>query len=150
MAEPRRILFPTDLAESAQSLVPHVRTMVTKFSSELHVLFVARLFDYFTAIYVPHPSIRKFEEELIQGAQTRMAEFQQEYFSALAKVKTEVVLGDAAEQILSYAAENEMDMIIIGTHGRKGLDRILFGSVAEKVVKSSPIPVLVINPYKIA
>ena len=50
------------------------------------------------------------------------------------------------EPLVDVAEECEADMIIMGTHGRKGIDRILFGSVAEKVVKNSPIPVLTIRP----
>ncbi len=150
MTEPKRILFPTDLSEATTTkLVPHVRTMVTRFSSNLHILYVARLFQYFTAIYVPHLSINMFERELVEGAERRMEEFREEHFGDVANVHTEVILGDAAEKIIAYAGEQEMDLIIMGTHGRKGLDRVIFGSVAEKVVKSSPIPVLIINPYKV-
>ncbi len=150
MTEPKRILFPTDLSEvTTPKLVPHVRTMVTHFSSELHILYVARLFQYFTAIYVPHPSINMFERELVEGAQRRMEEFREAHFDDIPGVHTEVILGDASEQIISYAGEQNMDMIIMGTHGRKGLDRVIFGSVAEKVVKSCPVPVLIINPYKV-
>lgn len=149
MTAPKKILFPTDLSESAERLVPFVKTMTTRFSAELHVLYIARLFQYFTAIYVPHPSISMFEQELVDGAEKRMEEFQKEHFAEISDVTATVILGDAAEQILSYATENKIDMIIMGTHGRKGLDKIIFGSVAEKVVKSSPIPVLIINPYKV-
>jgi nucleotide-binding universal stress UspA family protein len=60
-----------------------------------------------------------------------------------------VILGDAAEKILEYAKNEDMDMIIMGTHGRKGMDRVIFGSVAEKVVKMSPVPLFIINPYKV-
>jgi nucleotide-binding universal stress UspA family protein len=42
-----------------------------------------------------------------------------------------------------------MDLIIMGTHGRKGMDKVIFGSVAERVVKTAPVPVLVVNPYKV-
>ena len=59
-----------------------------------------------------------------------------------------VVLGDPAEEILNYAQAEGIDLIIIGTHGRKGLERIIFGSVAERVLKKSPVPVLTVNPYR--
>ena len=55
--------------------------------------------------------------------------------------------GYAPEEILKAAEENHCDLIVMGTHGRKGIDRIIFGSVAEKVVKTSPVPVLTIRPY---
>jgi nucleotide-binding universal stress UspA family protein len=56
-------------------------------------------------------------------------------------------LGDAAEEILKYVRSEGIDLIIMGTHGRKGLEKIVFGSVAERVVQKSPVPVLTINPY---
>jgi len=51
--------------------------------------------------------------------------------------------------IIDYAQTEKIDLIIMGTHGRKGLDRTFFGSVAENVVKNAPMPVMVINPYKV-
>jgi nucleotide-binding universal stress UspA family protein len=57
-----------------------------------------------------------------------------------------VVTGYAAEEILGVAEGEDADMIVMGTHGRKGIDRILFGSVAEKVVKGAKCPVLTVRP----
>jgi universal stress protein A len=53
-----------------------------------------------------------------------------------------VVKGRPYEKILKFAGENKADLIVIGTHGRKGLDRVIFGSTAEKVVRDAPCPVL--------
>jgi nucleotide-binding universal stress UspA family protein len=60
-----------------------------------------------------------------------------------------VVLGDTAEEILKHVQSEGMDLIIMGSHGRKGLDKVIFGSVDEKVVKTAPVPVMVVNPYNI-
>jgi nucleotide-binding universal stress UspA family protein len=64
------------------------------------------------------------------------------------KTFAHVLTGDPGEEIVNYAEQEKMDLILIGTHGRKGVDRILFGSVAEHVVKNSRIPVLTLNPYR--
>ncbi len=64
-------------------------------------------------------------------------------------MRAEVVSGDPAEEIMRYAETEGVDLIVMGTHGRKGLERIIFGSVAEQVVKNAPVPVLVVNPYKL-
>ena len=61
-----------------------------------------------------------------------------------------VVAGDPSEEIINYINEHEVDLVIMGTHGRKGMDKIIFGSVAERVVKLAPVPVMVVNPYKVA
>ena len=75
-----------------------------------------------------------------------MDEFVQEHFRGVSP-KAQVVLGDAAEEILEYVRSEGIDLIIMGTHGRKGLEKIVFGSVTERVVQKSPVPVLTVNPY---
>jgi len=74
--------------------------------------------------------------------------FKKKYFLSPDKIHTKVVSGDPSEEIIGYVETEDIDMIIMGTHGRKGLNKIVFGSVAERVVKYAPIPVLVINPYQ--
>ena len=78
-----------------------------------------------------------------------MRSFLNKYFSDFANVKSVIVKGKVVEKIIQVAKENKADLIVIGTHGRKSLDKIIFGSVAEGIVKYSPIPVLTINPYRI-
>lgn len=63
-------------------------------------------------------------------------------------VSGKVLSGDVAEEILKYAAKKQVQLIIMGTHGYKGLERIMFGSVADKVVKTACCPVMTINPYR--
>ena len=77
-----------------------------------------------------------------------MYEFVDEHFSEFPNTKTVVVAGDASEEIIHYIEDQHIDLVIMGTHGRKGMDKIIFGSVAERVVKISPVPVMVVNPYK--
>jgi nucleotide-binding universal stress UspA family protein len=60
-----------------------------------------------------------------------------------------ILEGDPAEEIVRFAVENENALIIMATHGRKGLDRVVFGSVAENVLRSSPVPVLAVNPHRL-
>ena len=78
-----------------------------------------------------------------------MYEFMDEHFSKFPNTEITVVAGDASEEILNYIEEHQIDLVIMGTHGRKGMDKIIFGSVAERVVKTSPVPVMVVNPYKV-
>ena len=148
MKEFKRILFPLDLSESSEKILPYVQTVAQKFNSKIHLFFAARVFEYFTSIYVPHPSINQFEKEIMEGAQKRLYEFVDEHFSEFPGTKTAVVAGDAAEKIIQYIEDKKIDLVIMGTHGRKGMDKIIFGSVAERVVKTSPVPVMVVNPFQ--
>lgn len=143
----KRILFPVDLSEASPGVVPVVRTMAQKFNARVHLLFVARVLHHYAAMYVPDPSISRFEREVLEGAEKRLYEFKEAHFKECGDVRAEVLLGEVAEEIMRYAAQEKIDLIVMGTHGRKGLDKIVFGSVADRVVKTSPVPVMVINPY---
>jgi nucleotide-binding universal stress UspA family protein len=149
MKEFKKILFPVDLSESSEKILHYVQEVAKKFEAKIHILFAARVFQYFTSIYVPHPSINKFEQEIIEGAEKKLYKFIDKHFKEYPGTKTVVVAGDASEEIINYVESQGIDLIIMGTHGRKGMDKVIFGSVAERVVKTAPVPVLVVNPYKV-
>ena len=143
----KTILFPADLSEASPKIVPYVRAMAEKFNAEVHVLFVARVFDHYSGMGVPYSHITDLEKAILEQAQSSLVEFIKREFGAM-PVKPVVVSGYPAEEIIEYAKSKKMDLIIIGTHGRRGLGRILFGSVAEHVVKNAPMPVFIVNPYR--
>ena len=145
----RKILFPVDFSEVSPKIVPWVITVTKKFEAELHLLFVARSFKYYDNMSVPLLSIQTIEHDIIEGGEKQIEEFAQTYCGDCPTCNTRVALGDPAEEILKFIRSEGIDLVIMGTHGRKGLDRILFGSVANRVIKMSPVPVMSINPYRI-
>lgn len=144
----KKILFPVDLSDVSPIIATYVNEVADKFGAEVHVLFVARLFQHYRGINVPLASIELLEKEIVKGAREKMNDLTEDSFKDR-EIKVKLVSGDPGEEIVRYAQDAGMDLIIIGTHGRKGIERVLFGSVAEHVVKESPVPVLTINPYKI-
>ncbi len=144
----KKILFPVDLSEVSAAIISHVTTMAETFQAELHVLFVARIFKYYDTIYVPPLSIVEFEEKILAGGQRRLDEFVEEHLKGCSVSVVKVIPGDPAEEIVRYIEEHGIDLVVMGTHGRKGLDRVLFGSVASHVVTTSPVPVMTVNPYR--
>ena len=150
MKELKRILFPIDLSEVSPKIAPWVLLTAKKFQAEIHLLFVARNLEHLTSVNVQMASIENFQSEIIEGAETNIEKFANTYFEGYPACKAKVVVGDAAEEILNYIKSAKIDLVIIGTHGRKGLERILFGSVAERVIKTSPVPVLSVNPHRIS
>jgi nucleotide-binding universal stress UspA family protein len=143
----KKILFPVDLSDASPKVVPFVTTMAEKFNARVHLLFVARVLQHYAAMYVPDPSISRFEHEVLEGAEKRLYEFKETHFKEFGETEVDVLLGEVAEEITRFAAEKKIDLIIMGTHGRKGIDKVVFGSVADRVVKTSPVPVMVVNPY---
>ena len=148
MKEIKKVLFPVDFSEVSPRISTWVLGIGEKFDAEVHVLFVARQFEYFASIHVNTGSIERFEKEIIEGAEIMMKEFVEGYLEGHLAFKTKVVLGDAAEEILSYVESEDVNLVVMGTHGRKGIEKIFFGSVEERVIKNSPVPVMSVNPYR--
>lgn len=148
MNEVKKILVPVDFSENSQKILRSAVQMAEKFSAQLAVVFVVQSFDDYSGFFVPHMPIAQFEDEMVQSAEKKMASFLKENLPANLSCESKILTGDVAEEITTYAGNLKADMIVMGTHGYKGLEKVLFGSIAEKVVKTAPCPVLTINPYR--
>lgn len=145
----KKILFPVDFSKVSPVIAPWVLTIAEKFKAEIHLLFVVRRLSHLSGIEVPEMSINAFEAEIIKAGENQMEKFTNEHFGGYPDIKPKVVVGDAAEEILRHIESEGIDIVVMGTHGRKGLDRIFFGSVANTVIKKAQAPVMSINPYRI-
>ena len=149
MIEIKKILFPVDLTENSSKILPYVLSISEKYDSLIYLLHVVQDLNRWGKLYVPHPSMDKFQEEAIEGAKKAMDKVCEDQLQSCPNFQKRVVSGDTVDEILKVIESEEIDLLIIGTHARKGLEHTIFGSVTEKVVKQSPVPVLVINPYKV-
>lgn len=145
MKDIKNILCAVDFSEMSPKVAEYAQHLAKSLQASVKVLYVAPSLSQYVGFHVPPASIENFVGEIVTGAEKSMETFVQENFEAI-PAEGDVVSGYAAEEILDYAQEKDMDMIVMGTHGRKGIDRVLFGSVAEKVVKSAEMPVLTIRP----
>lgn len=143
MDEIKRILVPVDFSENSDKILDSAVYVADKFGAELEVVFVVQSFDDYSGFFVPHMPMAQFEGEMVGAAEKKMTEF----LGSRQVGTTTVLIGDVGERIVSHAEETGADLIVMGTHGYKGLERVMFGSVANKVVKSAPCPVMTINPY---
>lgn len=145
MKEIKKILCAVDLSENSVNLAEYSSTLAKALGAEVCVLYVAPTLSQYVGFHVPPSSIENFVGEIVDGAVKNMETFIAENFNDV-KASGKVITGYAAEEILHYATEISADMIVMATHGRRGIDRILFGSVAEKVVKNATQAVLTIHP----
>lgn len=145
MVKINKILCAVDFSDPSATIAQYAKHLAECTTSEVTVLYVAPSLNQYVGFHVPPSSIDNFVGGIVEGAEQTMDSFLEENFKGV-NVSGKVVTGYAAEEILGHAKEDEADMIVMGTHGRTGIDRILFGSVAEKVVKSADIPVLTIRP----
>jgi nucleotide-binding universal stress UspA family protein len=148
LQEIKNILVPVDFSENSQKILQSASFLARKCEAALTVVFVVQSIEDYSGFFVPHIPISQFEEEMVGGASNKMQAFLAENLDPAIAVSSKVLIGDVAEEIIKFAEAEKFHLIIMGTHGYKGLEKVLFGSVAEKVVKRSPCPVLTINPYK--
>ncbi|MBU1003895.1 MAG: universal stress protein [Proteobacteria bacterium] len=145
MATIKKILCAVDFSGSSAQVAGYATELGKSLDAEVVVLYVAPSLNQYVGFHVPPSSIENFVGGIVDGAEQTMEQFIQDNFEGV-QASGRVVTGYAAEEILGVAKEIGADMIVMGTHGRRGIDRILFGSVAEKVVKSAEKPVMTIRP----
>ena len=141
----KKILCAVDLSDHSKLVAEYAATMAKSLNASVLVVYTAPSLNQYVGFHVPPNTIENFVGEIVSGAEDSMQAFMRENFDGV-DAKSQVLVGYAAEEILNRAHAEEVDMIVMGTHGRKGIDRILFGSVAEKVVKNAGMPVLTVRP----
>ncbi|MBI4823732.1 MAG: universal stress protein [Nitrospirae bacterium] len=143
--EVKRILYPTDFSEGSLVAVPLLTDLVKKYGAKLYILHV--IYDVVRASgwYVPHTSMDELSKDMETGAKKEIEGCCVEELRGYKDIERIVIKGIPHEEILRFAGENKIDLIVIGTHGRKGLDKVIFGSTAAKVVRDAPCPVLTVR-----
>ncbi|ELY45981.1 universal stress protein [Natronorubrum tibetense] len=136
------VLVPTDGSEPARAALEHATTAFPDASvTLLHVIDPA-LTMYRGEMSYDYQRLIKLETERAETFLDAAQEFADEHGVS---VTTEILLGTPARSIVTFATENDVDQIVLGSHGRSGVSRVLLGSVAEKVVRRSPVPVTVVR-----
>lgn len=144
----KKILFPTDFSEASHYALSYAIEMKKVFNAELEIVHV--LFDEGNIVfYIPQMGMpaKHTSSDFEDGARKQFDEFV-ENAPDLKNIEytTKILRGNPYSEIVKEAETGNFDMIIIGTHGRTGLEHVLFGSVAELVIRKSPCPVLTIRP----
>jgi nucleotide-binding universal stress UspA family protein len=148
----RRVVTPIDFSDNSKLIAESAAYMAGKFNAAMYLIFVVQNFEDYSGFFVPQMSMPNLENELVEGAEDKMQSFCKELQPVcdkfgVSELHNRVIMGDVAEQIVDFAAEVQGDLIIMGTHGYKGLEKIMFGSVADKIVRAAHCPVMTINPY---
>jgi nucleotide-binding universal stress UspA family protein len=143
----KRILVPTDFDICSSATVRYAAELAEKFGAELVLLNVVQdlalaMPDAVMPTPVPAPVIT----ELMEASKTGLANLVTAENLSRLNPKLEVRVGSPAGEIVSAANDLKVDLVCIGTHGRGGIAHFLLGSVAEKVVRQAPCPVLTIRP----
>ncbi|HHM23969.1 MAG TPA: universal stress protein [Bacteroidetes bacterium] len=147
MIEVKRILFPTDFSPHATEVLKFAVHLAQKFNAELYLFHAIVLYED-DPNNPDHrfPDLTESAEQIKQIASDRLDSSYADYAGLPIKVHKETRRGISAyQEIIEFAKEKDIDLIVIGTHGRSGLSHLLLGSVTEKVVRYAPCPVLTIG-----
>ena len=137
-----RILVPTDFSETATLAVRQAVVLAHIYQAELTVLHARLMYDDDSS-RLPEAIERLKQEEARLSDKIRHS---LTHADASIPIRHEIIRGySAPSAILGYVNQNDFDLIVIGTHGRSGIEQLLLGSVAEKVVRRAKCPVLTIR-----
>jgi nucleotide-binding universal stress UspA family protein len=143
-----KILVPTDFSKGSTTALSYAVMLATEFKAKIVLLHVVSTPVDISGMHVPHFSLDKIMEEMKERAEKEMEDLLAE--KSIKKTgltfETQVREGVPFLQIIQGAKEQGADLIVMGTHGRTGLEHVFFGSTAEKVVRKAPCPVLTVRP----
>jgi nucleotide-binding universal stress UspA family protein len=139
-----KILLPTDLSEYAVGARPYAVELARTFGAALHLLSVVDAHWVGPVVSAEFPGQIEDTLRLHRQAAERGVRAQADEITGI-PVRAEVVVGAPHVEIVRYARREEIDLIVLATHGRTGLAHALIGSVAEKVVQMAPCPVLTVK-----
>jgi nucleotide-binding universal stress UspA family protein len=141
-----RILVPADFSAPSEAALAYAKVLAGQFGSTLHVLHVVD--DSLLTAYTSEafsPSLLKLRDEIETDTRERLgavlSEDERRRFRAVVALRR----GQAAAEIVDYAAGEQIDLIVMGTHGRGPVSHMFLGSVAELVVRRGPCPVLTVR-----
>lgn len=141
----RKILYATDFSESSAPASEYAQTLAKLAGADIHVLHVIGELADSRRSRIPPEAFEIFEKEIEVQVVKEMEDFCRRHLGEEIAYTTETAIGNPFQVILSAAAAQKADLIIMGTHGRTGIEHVLMGSTAERVVRKSPIPVLTVR-----
>ncbi len=140
-----RILFPTDFSEGSTNALHYAVDFTKHYNAKLYILHIIYDITKATELHIPHISADQLYKELNEWALKEIDTYCIEEIRGLPDVEKKVVKGIPYEEIIKFANEEKIDIVVMGTHGRVGLERFFFGSTAEKVVRRAPCPVMTVR-----
>lgn len=144
----KKILYPTDFSEYSLAALPYAVGLTQQNDAELYCLHVVNVSpeEYLTGEHIIPLSVPNIPKNTsLRTARMKLKKFAVENLSELDKLTSIVITGAPFVEIIRYAREQSIDLIVMGTHGRSALASMLLGSVAEKVVRKAPCPVLTVR-----
>jgi nucleotide-binding universal stress UspA family protein len=150
----KKVMVSLDGSKYSEQIMPFATDIATKYGAELvlfhavhePVTFVPPMMPGLSSVPVETQKMINDMNKQEKDAEIYLEQWANTLMETGLNVECVTIIGDASQSIIDYATENDVDLIAITTHGRGGLNRAVFGSVADYVIKESHIPTLVIHP----
>ena len=144
--EIKKILCATDFSEGSLDSLPYAVDFAKRYGAKLYLIHVIHDVVKTSGWYVPHVSLDEMYTDMKKDAKGRLEKYFVDEMRGFKDIEHVVLTGVPYQEISRFAEEEKIDLIVIGTHGKTGLDRMLFGSTAEQVVRHAPCPVITVRP----
>ncbi|WKZ33449.1 MAG: universal stress protein [Thermodesulfobacteriota bacterium] len=142
----QKILFPTDFSGASIHAAGYALSLAEKYKARLRVVHVMETSREARGFYLPHLSFDKLDEEMRASAKDMLRKFVETRFKGFPDVETDLLEGEPYKEILKQVKTVDPDVVVMGTFGKARVDRVIFGSTTERVMRKSPCPVLVVPP----
>lgn len=146
MKDIHNIIVPVDLLEHTHQIIEYAGYFAKQFNAVLHYIHVIEPFETYPGYQ--HNFLGGFEQDRTVQAEKLIHDLINNNQTKVPKIIGNVIRGNIVDSIIKYTEKEKGDLIIIGTHGRKGLRKMWLGGVAEWVIKRAPCPTITCNPYK--
>jgi nucleotide-binding universal stress UspA family protein len=146
MKKIEKIVVPIDFTKSTNKLVEYAFYMAKSLTAVID--FVHVVADYPGDAMIGSPYAQEYQDKVFAASKDKMALLVENSQEVCPGCDGEVFYGDPVDRIVEFAETKKADLIVMSTHGAKGLEKILLGSVAEHVLKKAHCPVLIMNPFK--
>jgi nucleotide-binding universal stress UspA family protein len=142
----KSILCPIDFSDFSAAAYQYALSLAEYYKSRLVALHVVELWKYPFADYAAHEAdYAKFSKALSEGGEVQLQRFVKEYSTDGLQLELVIHQGNASNSILSCAQNENIEVIVMGTHGRRGFDRLVLGSTTDRVIRKATCPVLVVS-----
>ncbi len=139
------ILVPTDFFEGFDKALKHAKSIAKLMNSTIYVVHVIEPSLYPTDFGFSQISLMDIENEILQNSKIQLEAIVDDLKKEGINAECEVLFGRASDRIIDFAEEKKVDLICISTHGRSSLDKMIFGSTTEKVLRRAKCPILSIR-----
>lgn len=146
MVPVKTILVPTDFSETAELALRYGKALASAFQATLHILHVLQDPLLYVPITEGYGALPNFREQLEGDARRHLERLVTDSERQTLQIQLALKWGTPFVEIVEYARQHQVDLIVLGTHGRGAVMQMLLGSVAEKVVRKAPCPVLTVRP----